>query len=222
MAVTIMLTQQRREKEKEQRRNLILDAAQTLFFSKNYSEITIEEIADKAQLAKGTLYTYFKSKEALYSAVALRGAHIMNEMFKDAADRNQSGLEKAFAIGQAYYEFYKRHPHYFHVLVEAENLPVARSDDINAAELIRVSCENLETVLNAVVTGIKDGSIKPDLNPQQTSIFLIQSTRAMILLPPGFEIFLRRADADRDATVKFTLRALRGSIENIQTKKIGD
>ena len=61
----------RKEKEKEQRRNIILDVAQQLFFSKKYDEITIEEIANKAQLAKGTLYLYFKSKEELYSAVAL-------------------------------------------------------------------------------------------------------------------------------------------------------
>jgi len=213
-----MLTQQRREKEKEQRRNLILDAAQTLFFSKNYSEITIEEIADKAQLAKGTLYTYFKSKEALYSAVALRGAHIMNDMFKDAADKRQSGLEKSFAIGEAYYEFYKRHSQYFCMLEEAEKLPVATSGDVNAAELIKLSQENLKIVLYAVCNGIKDGSIKPDLNPIQTSIFLVQTTRAMILLPPGLDIFLRQAGVDKDATVEFTLQALYRSLENIKSK----
>src|SRR5208283_3457211 len=127
-----MSTLKRREKEKKQRRKLILDAAQTLFFSKHYDEITIEEIAERSQLAKGTLYLYFKSKEALYSAVALRGSHIMNAMFKDATDKKQSGLEKGFAIGQAYYEFYKRHPHYFRMLVEAEKLLVASSDDVNA------------------------------------------------------------------------------------------
>src|SRR5208337_3419585 len=98
-------------------------------------------------------------------AVALRGAHVMNAMFKDAADRNQSGLEKAFAIGEAYYEFYKRHPRYFRMLEEAENLPVATSDDTNATELMKVSHENLEILLNAVIKGIKDGSIKPDLDP---------------------------------------------------------
>ena len=215
-----MLTQKRREKEKEQRRNLILDAAQTLFFSKNYDEISIEEIAEKAQLAKGTLYTYFKSKEALYSGVALRGAHIMNEMFKEAVSRYQSGLEKASAIGEAYYEFYKRHSHYFQMLVQAETLAVARSDDVNAAGLIEVSCENLEIVLDAVVLGIKDGSIKPYIDPKQTSIFLIQSTRAMILLPPGFEMFLKEAGADKDAAIKFTLQALRLSLENTQSKKL--
>ncbi len=215
-----MSTFKRKEKEKEQRHNLIVDAAQTLFFSKRYDEITIEEIAKKTQLAKGTLYTYFKSKEALYSAVALRGARIMNAMFKDAAGRRQSGLEKSFALGEAYYEFYKRHTAYFRMFAEAENLPVARSDDINAAELTKVSCENLEIVLNSVVLGIKDGSIKPDLDPMQTSIFLIQSTKAMILLPPGFEMFLKQAGADKDATIKSTLQALRRSLENTQTKKL--
>jgi len=214
-------TSVRKEKEKEQRRKLIVDAAQTLFFSKHYNEITIEEIAKKSQLAKGTLYLYFKSKEALYSAVALRGAHVMNAMFKDAAGRNQSGLEKAFAIGEAYYEFYKRQPHYFSMLEEAENLPVATSDDINATELMKVSRENLEILLNAVVNGIKDGSIKPDLDPMQISIFLAQSTRAMILLPPDFEMLLKQARADKDTTMKFTLQALRRSLENIQTKTGG-
>jgi hypothetical protein len=73
-----------------------------------------------------------------------------------------------------------------------------------------------------VVLGIKDGSIKPDLDPMQTSIFLIQSTKAMILLPPSFEMFLRQAGADKDATIKSTLQALRRSLENAQTKKLED
>jgi len=215
-----MSTAERREKEKEQRRKLILDAAQTLFFSKHYDEITIEEIAEKAQLAKGTLYLYFKSKEALYSAVALRGAHIMNTMFKDAADKRQSGLEKTSAIGEAYYEFYKRRPKYFRMLLETENLPVATTDDVNAAELMKASRESLKILLDAVVLGIKDGSIKPDLDPLQTSIFLIQSTRAMILLPPGFETILKRANAEKDATFKFTLQALGHLLENTRTKRL--
>jgi len=215
-----MSTAERREKEKEQRRKLILDAAQTLFFSKHYDEITIEEIAEKAQLAKGTLYLYFKSKEALYSAVALRGVHIMNTMFKDAADKRQSGLEKTGAVGEAYYEFYKRHPQYFRMQMEAENLLVATTDDVNAAELMKASRESLKILLDAVVLGIKDGSIKPDLDPIQTSIFLIQSTRAMILLPPGFATVLKRANAEKDAIFKFTLQALGHLLENTQTKRL--
>lgn len=217
-----MSTQKRKEKEKAQRRKLIIDSAQTFFFSKRYDEITIEEIAKKAQLAKGTVYSYFGSKEALYSAVALRGVHIMNKMFKDAASQNRNGMEKAFAIGEAYYKFYKCHPHYFRMLEEAENLPVAHSDDVDATELIKGRCESLEILLNTVELGIKDGSIKPGLNPKQTAIFLIQSTSAMILLPHGFELFLAQAGADKDATVKFALQALRYALENTKSKKLED
>ena len=216
-----MSTLARKEKEKQQRHKQIEDAAQALFFSKNYDEITIEEIAKKSQLAKGTIYLYFKSKEELYSAVALRGAHIMNTMFKKAADRKRTGLEKASAIGQAYYEFYKLHPQYFRMLMAVENFPCPTAEDVNGAELMKTSCENLETVLNAVVKGIEDGSINPELDPKLTSIFLIQSTRAMILLPPGFETFLG-GKAGQELPVKFTLKSLARSLQNRPTEKMED
>ena len=106
------------------------------------------------------------------------------------------------------------------MLVEAENLLVATSDDVNAAELMKASHESLKILSDAVVLGIKDGSIKPDLDPIQTSIFLIQSTRSMILLPLGFETVLKKANAEKDATFKFTLQALRHLLENTQTKKL--
>jgi TetR/AcrR family transcriptional regulator len=216
----VIMTLERKEKEKEQRRNLIIDAAQTLFFTKPYDQITIEAIAEKAQLAKGTLYLYFKSKDELYVAVALRGERILNSMFKKSIEGKKNGLEKAFATGEAYYEFYKRHAKYFQMCLEAENQLVLQRDNVNSKDLMKVSCENVEMVLNAVVEGTKDGSIKPDLDPMLTSIFLIQSTRAMIQLPPGFEMFLQQAGADKDATLKFTLRALLGSMQNVQTEKV--
>ena len=145
----------------------------------------------------------------------------MNAMFKVASDRNRSGLEKAFAIGEAYYEFYKRYPQYFRMLMEVENFISPRSEDVNGIELMKASCENLETVFNAVTLGVEDGSINPALDSKLTSIFLIQSTRAMILLPRGFEMFLRETGAEKEAPVKFTLESLRRSLQNPQNKKAG-
>jgi len=215
------MTLERREKEKEQRRSTIIDAAQALFFAKPYDEITIEAIAEKAQLAKGTVYLYFKSKEEVYSAVALRGARILNQMFKEKMEGKKNGLEKAFATGEVYYQFSKEHPHYFKVFSDAENLSLC-SDSKISQELFIVSNENLECVLNSVIEGEKDGSIKPDLHPKLTAIFLIQSTKSMIQLTPGFEMFLSQAGADKDARVEFTLRALRQSLQNTQNQKTGE
>lgn len=52
----------------EFRRAEILSAAQKVFASKGYDATRMEEIAKAARLAKGTLYRYFKSKDAVYQA----------------------------------------------------------------------------------------------------------------------------------------------------------
>ena len=151
----------------------------------------------------------------------------MNAMFEKAVAGKKNGLETAFATGQAYYEFYKRHPKFFQMFLEAENLPeselagLLRKGDTNATEFMKVNRENFETVFKAVVAGIKDGSIKPDLDPMLTSVFLIQSTKAMIHLPTGFEALLKQAGADKDATLKFTLQALASSLQRTQIEKTG-
>jgi AcrR family transcriptional regulator len=54
------------------RRGEILDAAQQLVQSKGYEQMTIQDILDELQIAKGTFYHYFDSKQALLEAVVER------------------------------------------------------------------------------------------------------------------------------------------------------
>ena len=56
-------------KEAEERRNEILDAAERLFSGKGYNHTTINHILDEVQIAKGTFYYYFKSKEEVMDAI---------------------------------------------------------------------------------------------------------------------------------------------------------
>ena len=208
------MTFERKEKEKEQRRNAIVDAAQVLFFAKPYDEITIDAIAEKAQLAKGTVYLYFKSKEEVYSAVALRGSKILNQMFKQKTKGKKNGLEKAFATGEAYYQFSKEQPQYFKVFMDAEKLNLCCNYKTSKSSLTVSS--KPEIVLNAVIEGEKDGSIKPDLDPKLTAIFLIQSTKSMIQLSQDLDGYLKQAGADKDTVLEFTLQALRQALQNSQ------
>ena len=54
-----------REKKKERTRKLISDIARDLFIEKGYGEVTIAEIAEKAEVAVTTLFNYFPTKESL-------------------------------------------------------------------------------------------------------------------------------------------------------------
>jgi hypothetical protein len=60
---------ERKEREKQQRRNDIIDAAEKLFFAKGHDNTTVDDIAKEAELSKGTVYLYFSSKEDLMFGV---------------------------------------------------------------------------------------------------------------------------------------------------------
>lgn len=55
--------------EKQTRRIAILEAAYVLYSARDYADISMQQIAQAAGLAKGTLYLYFKTKESLFLAL---------------------------------------------------------------------------------------------------------------------------------------------------------
>jgi AcrR family transcriptional regulator len=66
-------TSKRKEREKEARRQAILDAAGRVFSRKGFYEATLDEIAAEAELAKGTLYNYYKDKQDIFVSLFARG-----------------------------------------------------------------------------------------------------------------------------------------------------
>lgn len=80
-----------RTKEKEVRTAEIEQAAREVFLSRGYQAATIQEIADKAGVAKGTVYLYYKGKDDLYSALILPTAEYLNERLMDLYEELGSG-----------------------------------------------------------------------------------------------------------------------------------
>lgn len=64
---------QRRRTSAEARRQAILDAAINVFSEQGFAAARLDDVAERAGVAKGTLYLYFESKEALFQAL-IRGA----------------------------------------------------------------------------------------------------------------------------------------------------
>lgn len=68
-------------KEHSVRRNEILDVTRKLVYTKGYEQMTIQDILDNLQIAKGTFYHYFKSKQDLLEALLERmqeeGEHLL-------------------------------------------------------------------------------------------------------------------------------------------------
>jgi TetR/AcrR family transcriptional regulator len=73
----------RREREKLRQRQEMLAAALDLFSQKGYHNVSMHEIAGKAEFAIGTLYKFFENKEDLYKALVLEQC----DKFEDAIAR---------------------------------------------------------------------------------------------------------------------------------------
>lgn len=72
-------TKEQLEALKENRRSAILDAALKVFSAHGYNDATISMIATEAQMSKGLMYTYFKSKEELLEELLMFGLNRMSE-----------------------------------------------------------------------------------------------------------------------------------------------
>jgi AcrR family transcriptional regulator len=73
----------RRLREKEQRYNTILKAAETLFAQKGYHQTSIEEIANLSEVSTGAVYFYFKNKEALLITLMQEIGHQLRKLLGD-------------------------------------------------------------------------------------------------------------------------------------------
>jgi AcrR family transcriptional regulator len=76
----------RREREKLRQRQEMLAAALDLFSQKGYHNVSMHEIALRAEFAIGTLYKFFKNKEELYKALVLEQSDRFHDAFEHAIE----------------------------------------------------------------------------------------------------------------------------------------
>jgi AcrR family transcriptional regulator len=174
---------ERKEREKEQRRNDIIDAAENVFFSKGINLATMDEVAEKAELSKGTLYLYFKSKGDLYLAITQRALSLLADMFDEAIKKYNTGLDQIRAVGQAYYSYSQIHANYFNTILHYE-ISQLEMDGVGETilECHRLGQKVMLLVSSTIETGIKDGTIRADLDPVKTAYLLQGQSSGIIQL----------------------------------------
>jgi TetR/AcrR family transcriptional regulator len=183
---------ERKEREKQRRRKDILDAAEKVFFSKGVETATMDEVAATAELSKGTLYLYFKNKGELLHGINGRALEVLLKTFKKAIAKEKIGLEKVKALGDSYYEFYKKHPDYFSLMLHRETTivdPTTIKESPNFANCNVLGDEIFKVMQEAVGFGIKDGTIRQDVDPFKLSMVLWGHTSGILNLIRSKELF---------------------------------
>jgi AcrR family transcriptional regulator len=111
-----MGTRERREREKAQRRERILGAAQDVFGKRGYTAATIPELAAAAELAPGTLYLYFPSKDAIYAELLAEGYELLRQRLAESIRPAATPRRQAEALIDAFLGFARERPEYFDMM----------------------------------------------------------------------------------------------------------
>lgn len=156
----------RRERETVERRDAILAAARDLFFEHGLYRTTVDDVAARAEVAKGTVYLYFESKETILAHLLLEGLEALGEALSQAFAEDQplSADTRLRRISAAYLDFFKNEHAYFRLMMAFDRgqFQDAVQPDIYQQILMK-SVRGLRWVVRAIEQGIRDGEFKvPD------------------------------------------------------------
>ncbi|HEY4308679.1 MAG TPA: TetR/AcrR family transcriptional regulator [Pirellulales bacterium] len=103
---------------REERRQAIIETAARLFAELGYASCEMERVASELGIAKGTLYLYFSSKEALFYACVDAGMRQMQSVVGKAAEENVDPIERISRGIRAYLQFFEDHPEHVELLIQ--------------------------------------------------------------------------------------------------------
>ncbi|WBL44679.1 TetR/AcrR family transcriptional regulator [Algoriphagus halophytocola] len=167
------------EKNKEK---VILDSAVSLFTSKGYLATRMEDVAKSAGISKGLTYFYYKNKEDLFMALTKKAFDQFKDEFRDIyRSKGKSGLEMVSDLLVRIVQFARTNQVYYDSilnfldLLKKYNNPKTRAqidpkilESQHFQKLLEIHHEPAKIGIMMVSQGIKDGSIRPQLQPEIT------------------------------------------------------
>ena len=163
---------ERRAKEKQARRQSILDSVRDLLDGKSFGAITMDEIAAGAEVSKGTVYYYFPTKNEILANLILQNIRTIVQSLENTLDAAGSPAEMMqIAFGELLRFFAERQG-------KAEHLALVLQSDFNIGDITRGIRKELKTSLDSlfaqiqriVDAGIAEGVFFPEMDARKISL----------------------------------------------------
>jgi AcrR family transcriptional regulator len=161
-------SEERRRKEKENRKNAILKAARKLFFERGFKSVTVDLIAAKAEVSKGSIYLYFDSKEEIYTQILISANIERHREIESFAKREGTAGDLLLTFAKEYIQFFFENKELFRILMtfmlHADNMNL--TEDQNT-QLIHTTNENIRVISEILQKGVEAGEFVPEFDIRQ-------------------------------------------------------
>lgn len=156
-----MGVKERQEREREEVRQKILDAARELFVAEGYQHVSIRKVAEKIEYGPASLYGYFPSKDDLFFALAEEGFRKLFEFTNgQLPDDPMEALREGFL---RYYRFSRLHREYFELMFMDRTVPRIGHDWQRFAFVNEMIGEICQIVRRAIDAGQLPATTDPEV-----------------------------------------------------------
>lgn len=141
-----MIVKEEKYNRKEKKRERMLEVAAELFSKKNYHEVMIDDVARLTDVAKGTVYNYFSSKEELYFTIMSSKLEHLNTSLKNKITSEISVIDSLHTYVIHLYMFMMKYQDFF--LMYQKEYMNAQNE---FCDELRVMDDELKSILSNVI-----------------------------------------------------------------------
>ena len=191
-----MGTSERKEREKERKKALILESAEGLILEKGLDNLNMDEVAERAEVSKGSLYQYFNNKTDLVLGICNKATDMLSGQISEVLTKDIPGIEMVYTIGATFLNFVRSHPEYFRSMRFFDNLK--DTNQLEESEHVELCQANMDTaftsMVRAIQVGMQDGSINKSYDAKELAILLWSTSHGMVSMAyfhqntPHFEL----------------------------------
>lgn len=213
-----MGTAERRKRERQQRMNEILTAAAELVFTMGIHETSMDQIADKAELSKGTLYLYFQNKSDLLAGLCNRGLNKLKSMFETVMQEKKTGAEQLEAIGKEYLRFAEQDRDYYELMLycmaDTHSGAHELEPQADACHQTGMSIHKITAI--AIENGIQDKTIHTSFDPMELAVLMWGQTTGVIQIIQQNKDELQNVfHVNTNRMIEIYFQLVRNSLRNI-------
>jgi AcrR family transcriptional regulator len=162
----------RSERRRARTANAIRDAGERLFIGRGYSATTMEDLAEEADVAVGSIYAHFGSKEGVYGALIERALELDKQYCDEGFHAGSSPAERLLGLAEGYLRFAREHPGYFQLFrFPPPDRPGAELTPTASARVARRIREETERMAGEIRLSIDEGLGRP-VDAESTARFL--------------------------------------------------
>jgi len=111
---------ERKERDKAEMREMILESAHKLFIDRGFEEVSIRNIAEAIEYSPATIYLYFKDKNEIFFALHTEAFKKFNAYMADLANVADP-FDRLVAMGEKYIQFTLENPQYYEIMFIMDN-----------------------------------------------------------------------------------------------------